>query len=159
MKKEISLVTAAGFFLLAYILDFIAGPTSFTVKNPIVFLSHEWLGRFPLTAVAIGVRTIALFLTIVLSLSFIKRKYFIKAFLSFATGGIGILYAIQQLATGNRVTTIQWTLTIAYTSFVLFALVAFYILKGILISLKEGLSSHKGVKESSDHKDNQEEED
>ena len=143
MKKEITLVVATGFFITAYVLDFIAGPTSFNVKNPIVFLSTPYLSKVPLTAVAIGIRATAIFLTTILALAFIEGKYFTKAFTLFIVGGIAELYAIQQMATGNKVTTIQWTLSLAYAGMLLIASIAFYILKGIVIGLKQGLSNNK----------------
>ena len=149
MKKEITLVITAGFFILAYALDYIAGPVSFNVRNPIVFLSAPYLSKVPLTAVAIGIRAIAILLTTILALAFIEGKHFTKALILFIVGGIAELYAIQQMATGNKVTTIQWTLSLAYAGMLLTAAIVFYILKGIVFGLKQGLSNNKDSKDNS----------
>lgn len=140
MKKEIALVVAAAIFVLAYILDYIAGPVRIVVKDPIVFLTKQQLSIIPLTAVAIGVRTIAIFLTTIVTLSFIEKKFFTKAFIVLFLGGIAELYAIQQMATGGTVTPMQWTLSFAYAGGFLLVSIIFYILAGIFNAINQGLS-------------------
>jgi len=143
MKKEITLVVAAALFVLAYVLDYIAGPVRIVVKDPIIFLTKDHLSRIPLTAVAIGVRTIAIYITTVLALSFIEKKYFTKAFILLFLGGIAELYAIQQMATGGRVTPMQWTLSFAYAGGFLLVSIAFYIIMGVFSAINQGLSGSK----------------
>jgi hypothetical protein len=115
MKKEIQIVITAGLFILAYVLDYFAGPVRITVKNQIAFLAPAVLSVYPLTAVAIFSRAIALLFSVLIGLSIIKEKYFVKIIILFFLGILAELYAIQQLATSMKTTTIQWTLSIAYT--------------------------------------------
>jgi hypothetical protein len=146
MKKEIAFVVAALLFVLAYALDYIAGPVRIAVKDPVMFLTKDQLSIIPLTAVAIGVRTIAIFITTILALSFIEKKFFTKAFIVFFLGGIAELYAIQQMATGGRVTPMQWTLSFAYAGGFLLVSIVFYVIAGIFNAINQGLSGGKKTK-------------
>ncbi len=137
MKKEVALVVAIALFALAYGLDYIAGPVLIRVKDPIEFFSNPILSKYPLTAVAIVIRSIAILLSIILILSLIEKKHFLKAAISLFIGGIFELYAIQQLATSGRVTPIQWTLSFAYSGMMLLPTIAIYIILGLVLGVKE----------------------
>lgn len=147
MKKEITFVVALCMFAFAYILDFLAGGVSFVVANPVVFISNNMLTRFPLTAAGIFIRTIAIFLTILVVYSAIKGRYFTKAFISLAAAIFAEAYAIQQLSTGVRTTPIQWTLSISYAGVLMLVLVVYYFLKGIF----HGFSKALGGEEKKDY--------
>jgi hypothetical protein len=131
MKKEHFLIIAVLLLLISYALDYIAGPVSITVKNPIEFFSAPIAGKFPLTTFAVVLRVIGLFVGTLLVYSFIEHKYFTKAFLSIFMGVVAEFYAIQQLSTGGRFTPIQWTLAFAYVGALLFPIAVIYIIKGI----------------------------
>jgi hypothetical protein len=143
MKKEIALVAAVILFGLAYGLDYIAGPVSIRVKDPVEFFSNPVISKYPLTAVAVSIRSIAILTSLVLILSLIEKKYLLKVFISLFIGGIFELYAIQQIATGGRTTPIQWTLAFSYAGFLLLPAIIFYIIKGIITGIKDKL----GVKD------------
>lgn len=132
IQKEVWLVIATIGFLIAYLIDKLAGPVNITVKAPIAFLTSPYmLHTYPFTATAIIIRTIAIFISCMLILSLFGRKYFTKAIVLFFTGILAEFFAIQQLATGFRVTTIQWTLSIAYGSLTLILGIIWLILKGM----------------------------
>jgi len=140
LPKEVCLVIAFIGFLLSWLIDRRAEPVTITVGSSVAFLTaHILIHSYPLTATAIIVRTIALFVSTMLVFSIVERKYFTKAIILFFIGMLAEFFAIQQLATGFHVTTIQWTLSIAYGAFSLILGIAVMILMGIWASFnKEG---------------------
>lgn len=143
MKKEYSLVTAAVFFLISYLIDRLAGAVHFVVKNPLVFITQSVYLDYPFTSFAIALKALGLFITVVLLLSFIEKAYFAKASIVFFLAFFGELYAIQQTATRGITTPIQWTLAFAYAGILLIVPIVYYILKGAVLSLHSGLSEKK----------------
>jgi hypothetical protein len=133
IAKEVWLVVAIVAFLIAYLIDRLAGPVNITVPAPIAFLRSSYmLHTYPFTATAIIIRSFGLFVsTLLIVSSVMDKKYFTKAIILFFVGMLAEFFAIQQLATGFKLTTIQWTLAIAYGSFALILGIVFMILKGI----------------------------
>jgi hypothetical protein len=144
IQKEIWAVASAIGFLIPYLIDKIAGPVLISIGSPVAFLkSPILLQTYPLTTTAIVIRTLSIFVSVMLAISFLPKKYFIKAAVLFFVGILAEFFAIQQLATGFRVTTIQWTLSIAYGSLTLILGIVWFVLKGIW--------SMFGGKEASSH--------
>ena len=132
IAKEVWLVVVIVAFLIAYLIDKLAGPVAITVKAPLVFLTSSFmLKKYPFTATAIIIRSLAIFVSAMLILSLFEKKYFTKAVSLVFAGLLAEFFAIQQLATGFRVTTIQWTLSIAYGSALFLLGVIWFVLKGI----------------------------
>jgi hypothetical protein len=129
MKKEYIFIFAFVLIVLAYAIDSISGPIALTVKNPYQFLNSPLISKFPLTSLGIFSRTIGLFLLVWLSLSFISGFNFQKAIALFVVFVLSNLYAIQQLATGMKITTVQWTISIAYASSLLLIPLVYYLIK------------------------------
>ena len=132
MKKEYLLITVAGLFLASYVLNYFAGPVVISVKNPLQFLTTASLSKYPFTAVEIGLRTLALFLSLILVFSLMEKNYFLKAIISLIVGTLEILYAIQQIATLSRLTPIQWTLSFAYAGLTLLPAIVYYLIRGVI---------------------------
>ncbi|MEK7522129.1 MAG: hypothetical protein AAB788_04205 [Patescibacteria group bacterium] len=137
MKKEYFLVAAFAFFGLAYVLDYFAGPISFALATPLTFLTKSYLNSYPLTAFAVAIRALGIFISLLLLFSVIEKQYFVKAFTIFVLAILSELYAIQQIATGMRTTSIQWTLSISYAGMILVTSIIFYIVAGIIDSVSE----------------------
>ncbi len=130
--KESWLVISIVGFLLAFLIDKLAGPVSITVTDPVAFLqSPLLLQKFPLTTTAVIIRSAAIAIFIVLIITLIEKKYFTKAMILFVLAALGEFYAIQQLATGFQLTTVQWTLSIAYGSLLMIVGIVCMILMGI----------------------------
>ena len=82
-----------------------------------------------------------------LVVSIMEKQYFGKvAFLIFA-GVLAEFYAIQQLANGFKMTTIQWTLSIAYGSVLLVLGILAMALKGIWSMFNPETKLTEGLKE------------
>lgn len=144
IKKEVWLVAAIVAFLVSYLIDRLSGPVIMNIGNPTIFLrSPTLLHTYPFTATAIIIRTVAIFISSMLVISLFERKYFTKAVILFFVGLLSEFFAIQQLATGFRVTTIQWTLSIAYGSLSLILAIAWMVLKGVwsLFNKEESVST------------------
>jgi len=132
LQSEVWLVIAAILFLVSWLIDKLGGPVSIVVPAPIAFLkSTTLLHTYPFTATSIIIRTLAIFISVMLITSLVRKKYFTKAISIIIVGVLAEFYAIQQLATGSHLATIQWTLSIAYASIILLAGVVWMILKGI----------------------------
>lgn len=132
ISKEVWLGVAIVAFLLAYLIDRLAGPVTITVGNPVAFLtSPVLLNLYPFTAAAIIIRSVGLFISVILIVSFMERQYFTKVAILIFIGVLAEFYSIQQLANGFKMTTIQWTLSIAYGSVLLILGVIGFTLKGI----------------------------
>lgn len=142
LGKEVWLVIAVVAFLLSWLIDRLAGPVSIVVGSPIAFLTSPiLLHLYPFTATAIIIRTLALFVSAMLVISLFSGKFFLKATVLFFVGLLAEFFAIQQLATGFRVTTIQWTLSIAYASLALAIGIVWMILMGIWSTFNKTESS------------------
>lgn len=139
MRKEYLGVTICALFLLSYVLDYLAGPFTVTVTNPFLFL-QQYLDTYPFTSSAIAIKTLGLFLTMILITSFIEKKFFIRALVVFFTAALFEFYAIQQLATGQQLIPIQWTLSLSYTGVLLLILTIVYIIIGIVMALLKTFS-------------------
>ena len=131
MKKDYFWFTIIGLLIFSFVLDRISGPITLNVRNPYLFLNSTVLSTFPLTAVSVAAKAIALAAAIILSLSYLIKLSYIKASLLFVLGGLAQLYAIQQLATSGQVTPIEWTLGIAFAGVLFLPFMVFYILEGI----------------------------
>jgi len=143
MKKEYFSLVIIGIFLAAYVLNYLAGPVVISLKNPWQFLTTVSLSKYPFTAVEISLKTIALFLSLILALSLIEKNYFLKAIITLILGALGILYAIQQIATSSRVTPIQWTLSFAYAGLTLIPAIGYYLMRGVIESVYGKLTKNK----------------
>lgn len=131
MRKEIVFVITAGLFILAYVLDYFAGTLSLSIVSPVAFLNQGYFTLYPMTFVAVFVRSIAIMLSVVLILSVMDKQYFTKLGISFFLAFIAEIYAFQQLATGATITPLLWTLAISYGGAMLVIPMVFYIIAGI----------------------------
>lgn len=131
MKKEIVFVITALLFLLAYVLDYFAGKLSLSIVSPIAFLNQSYFTLYPMTFVAVMIRSVAIMLSVTLILSVMERQFFVKLGISAFLAFIAEIYAFQQLATNATITPLLWTLAISYGGALLIIPMVFYIFLGI----------------------------
>ena len=141
--KEYLLLVVAGLFIASYVLNMFAGPVKLNLTSPVQFLNPNIISRYPFTAVEIFVRALALAMGIVVFLAFIQKKYFAKMATCIILGGLGILYAIQQLANQGRITPLQWTLAFAGAGVMLVPPIIYYLVRGIIEGIYSGLTKNK----------------
>jgi len=140
MRKEIILAVAIGFFILATVLDYLAGPIALTLPHPFVFFTKLYFDQYPLTTVAVGLRAVAIFLTVSLVFSLIEKNYLLKAAILFVISVLAVLYSIQQIKTGMRTTSIQLTLSIAHAALLLVLTIFYNLILGLITGVKEKIS-------------------
>ena len=145
MKKEYFIITAIAFFALAYVLDYFAGPISLSLTNPLTFLTKSYLNNYPLTAFAVVVRSLGIFISLDLLASVIDKQYLVKAFTFFVIAVLSELYAVQQLATGMRTTSLQWTLSISYAGMNMVVAIAYYTVVGVIFHIKNRINNNNGT--------------
>lgn len=131
MKKEITFVVCASLFLLAYILDYFAGSLSLNITSPLYFVTEYYFRLYPMTFVAVAIRSVALMMSLTLILSLIERQYFKKVIIALVIGFVAEIYAFQILATGSLITPVLWTLAISYSGALLLIPTIIYIFLGI----------------------------
>ena len=137
MKKEHFLIICVSLLILSYVIDYISGPVTIAIKNPYLFLNQTVISRVPLTAVGVFARSLGLIIGVVLSLSLIAKKYFVKASITFFLAAIFSLFAIQQIATSTRTVTIQWSLSFAYAGLGLVLPLIIYFILGFIFPVRK----------------------
>lgn len=150
MKKEYIAVLALSLIALSYVMNYLAGPVSLPVNSPVSFVSNGIYAKFPFTATEILFRTLGIFSTIILVMSFMGKAYFLKSLIVFALGALGELFAIQQLAISGRVLPVQWTLAIAYTAPLLLIPLVYFLIRGIVQGVHSSISEVKNIEKPSD---------
>ena len=137
MKKEYFLIICISLLILSYVIDYVSGPVSIPLKNPYLFLNQTVISQVPLTAVGVFSRSLGLVLGIILLLSLINKKFFVKASISFFIGAIFSLFSIQQIATNTRTVTIQWSLSFAFAAMALVLPLFVYLILGFVFPVKK----------------------
>ncbi len=153
MKKEYIFIVTISLFIFSYILSSIAGPIAVKVTgNPYTFLFDQTnLNRIPLTSFEILVKSIAIFLSIGLVLSLFEKNYFTKAIVVFITSLLTQLYAIQQIMTKGTLTSMQWTLSLAYAGSLALIYLVYFIFQGIVYGINNKLiEKNKKIEEKND---------
>ena len=144
MKKEYFAFAIAGLIIFGYALDSISGPVELAIRNPFLFLDSKIISIYPLTAVSIAAKTIAIVIAGPLILSLVQKQHILKSIVLFVIAGILVLYSIQQFATGLRITPVQWTLSFAFSGIGLLIPSASYLLLGLLKGTKKVLGDDSG---------------
>ncbi len=140
MKKEYLAVFIIALIILSSVLDFLAGPFKPVLKNPFDFFQPAIISVYPFTAVSIGIKTILIFTGVLLVLSLIAKKYLAKGIFLLFLIALLELYSIQQLATGSRMVTLEWSLALAYTGIILLLPTVIFIIIGIIKSVHQKLT-------------------
>lgn len=148
IKKEYPFIVAVSLYFISMAMDKINGPITTKLTTPYAFLQPKILSTFPFTGVSILLKVIALWISVLLILSLFEKKYLLKISIVLVTGTLAQLYSVQQLATGLRVTPLEWTLALAYTGIVLFPTALYYLLSALItsVSSRTQLPTHQPIK-------------
>lgn len=139
MKKDYFWITVLGLIILSYVLDQISSPISVRLRNPYAFITQVNLSTYPLSAVSIAAKAIALATSLILAFSYLKISPFIKAIVLFFLASLGQLYAIQQLATNGKLTPITWTLGVAFAGVISIMPIIIYLIQGLFSSAQKAI--------------------
>lgn len=146
MKKEVLLFVVGLLFLLAYVLDYLAGSVGLSITHPIQLTNYTFFAPYPLTTFAIAVRSVSLMLSVVLFLSLMEYQYFKKLGISLFLGFIAFIYGYQQLITLGNITPLLWTIAITYSGVLLILPSVVYLLLGLYYLLIPPQKVHEEIK-------------
>lgn len=136
MKKEVFFTIGLILIFATHGLDMLLGSITARLTSPQDLLKQEFLTSYPLTSLGIFVRAAAMAMVLGSLLAFIHKRFFAKAIVVLVLAIIFELYAIQQLSTQGRVTTLEWTLSFSVVPILMLILVSYYILSGFLWIIK-----------------------
>lgn len=139
MKTEYIVVAIIALFLLSSVLDFLAGPQKPLLTNPFAFWQPEMVSVYPFTAVSISIKTLVVCMSILFGLSIVSKKYLAKALFLLLLTALLELYAIQQLATGSQMVSMEWSIAFASSGIVLLIPIVFFFI------LATGTVVHKNL--------------
>lgn len=140
ITKEKTFVAIVGFFLLSYLLEAIVKPISIQLSSPYAFLSPLYFTKFPFTSVVVIIRSISLFLTPLLILSFFSKKYLTKAGLLLIIAILSQLLSFQEIISDTTLIPLEWALSLSLAGATLVIPIFMYFLKGIFVSAKTKLT-------------------
>lgn len=129
--KEYILAAIGGLFLLAYVLQSGVKPLHLNLASPYQFLSPGYFKLYPFTGAIIIIRSLALFISPLWTLSWFGPAHTAKAVTLLITSGLMQLYALQQIAGASAPTVSQeWALSFALAGLGLLLPTLAFFLKG-----------------------------
>lgn len=131
MPKEYILVLIVGLFLLAYLLEAVVDPLTLPLTSPYSFLNADTIIKVPFTSAVILVRSLAILITPLWLLSFIKDAYQFKAVSLLIVSVLIQLYGVQATTTSSTVgIPLEWAISFALGGLALFLPMLFFFAKG-----------------------------
>lgn len=143
LHKSQSFVIIVGLFIFSYLLESIVAPLKIQLASPYAFLDPLQLTQYPFTTAVIIIRSISLFMTPLLLLSFIPHRYFVKVGILLIIALLSQLYSFQQIISGTTLLPLEWAISISIAGALLILPVAIYILKGTYHTAKTKLKRPK----------------
>ena len=144
MKKEYLFLFIGGLFLLAYILEAIVNPLpNSSFATPYDFLNPNVLNRYPFTTAIIAIKSLAIFLSPLLLLSYLPNHHFAKGIGLLILSGLTQLYAIQDIASSTQVLPLEWSISINLAALALLLPAILQLLLGLAKKTKQKLLSPK----------------
>ena len=137
LAKEYQLLVIGALFIFAYILEALVNPLSVELSSPYAFLSPIYFLKYPFTTAVILIKSIAIFWTPLLLLSFIKKAYAAKASVLLVLAALLQLYTLQEVATGAQVMPLEWSLALALAGILLLLPTLIFFLKNLSSGVKE----------------------
>ena len=148
MPKEYTLIVIAGMFLLSYVLEATVDPLAIELATPFEFLKPLYLSQYPFTAATVGIRSIALFMTPLWLLSFIKKAHYGKGGTILILAALMQLYSLQEIATGTTLVPLEWSLSLSIAGAALLLPAALFILSGMFAAVGEKMAGDSPSKTS-----------
>ncbi len=137
LAKEYQLLVIGALFIFAYILEALVNPLQIDLSTPYAFLSPTYFLKYPFTSAVILIKSIAIFWTPLLLLSFIKKAYAGKASVLLVIAALLQLYTLQEVATGAEVMPLEWSLALALAGILLLFPVLIFFLKNLGAGVKD----------------------
>lgn len=133
MPKEYVLVLIVGLFLLAYLLEAVVDPLALPLTSPYGFFNLETIAKVPFTSAVIFVRSLAILITPLWLLSFVKNAWQFKAVTLLVVSVLIQLYGVQATATSSTVgIPLEWAISFALGGLTLFVPMLGFFVKGAM---------------------------
>jgi len=143
MPKEYTLIAIIGLFLLGYLLDALVDPLTLNLITPYHFLQTEHMLKFPFTTASVIIKSIALILSPLWLMGFVKNHYMGKFATLLVLASLMQLYALQEVATNAQIIPLEWSLSLSIAGVVLLLPAVLFFIRGIFSSLRQNLSTAK----------------
>lgn len=141
IAKEYQLLIIGGLFLLAYVLEALVNPLAIKLATPYAFLAVGNLLKYPFTTAVVLIKSIAIFWTPLLLLSFINRAFAAKGSILLVLAGLLQLYSLQEIATGAQVIPLEWSLSFSVAGLLLLLPTLIFFLKHSVSGVQKKFSS------------------
>lgn len=139
MKKEFFLIIIVGLFILSYVLDAVSNPLSLSLATPYHYFNQDTLTLYAFSTTSIIVKTLALFISILMIVSFIKSGL-AKGGSTLLISALLQLYALQAVATNSQVLPLEWSLSLTLTGLALIIPSILFLIVGIIKALHHRIS-------------------
>lgn len=140
MKKENFFFVILGFFIAAYVLDAVVNPLKLNLATPYQYFNNKTLLTYPFTSVSILLKSLAIFMLPLLLMSYLGISTFVKGIITLILSGLLQLYAVQDIASGNFVVPLEWSLSFATAGVALVIPTFFFLVIGLLKNVHRSLS-------------------
>lgn len=141
MKKEYLLLSAAGLFLLSYLLDAIVNPLDVALATPYHFLNLDLISKYPFTTASIVIKGVGIIISTLLVLSLAGKHHTAKGAILLVAIPLMQLYALQDMVSGASSIPVEWALSISLSGLVLVVPMIWYFIRGAFSSIaKEPIS-------------------
>lgn len=137
LAKEYQLLVIGGLFIFAYVLEALVNPLQISLSSPYAFLSPTYFLKYPFTTAIILIKSIAIFWTPLLLLSFIHKAYAAKGSILLVVAALLQLYTLQEVATGAQVMPLEWSLALALGGILLLLPTLIFFIKNLGAGVKE----------------------
>jgi len=146
MKKEYGLVFAIGLFILAYVLDAVVKPLAILLPSPYHYFTPITLSLYPFSTTSIILKAIAVWISILLGISFIEKPL-AKGGTLILISGLLQLYTLQDVATRTHLLPLEWSLALTLTGILLILPSLGYIVMGILLAIHHSFNPYEATGE------------
>ena len=141
MKQEYLLFFIVGLFLLAYVLDAVVDPLNISLASPYHYFTPQNFAHYPFTTASIIIKTIALFLSALMVMSFLGIKRVTKGAVLLVLAALMQLYSLQDVVTDAQIIPLEWSLSFTLSGALLLIPALIYLFVG---SVQQ---AHKGLQE------------
>lgn len=130
MKHEFFIIVIVGLLVIAYVLDAVVNPLPIALSTPYEYFLTSIATTYIFTTTSIVLKAIAIFVSLILFLSFTGMSKLVKGAIILVFSGLLQLYALQDIVTRAGVVPVEWSLSFTLAGATLLIPAILYILLG-----------------------------
>ncbi|PIR79955.1 MAG: hypothetical protein COU25_02585 [Candidatus Levybacteria bacterium CG10_big_fil_rev_8_21_14_0_10_35_13] len=131
MKSEHIFILIVGLLILTYVLDAVANPLSIVLTTPYHYFNTKTMLTYAFTSTSIILKSVVLFITPLLLLSFIGLRKTIEGLILLVLSGFMQLYSLQSVLTHSYLIPLEWSLSLTLAGMFLLIPTIFYLIVGL----------------------------